>query len=126
MSINNSPEADYRFEILDGSLCKIDPSTGRVVARHFPIGTSVVQVLPYARNIIVMENYREFPSGQSNVYCLTENFELVWSAELPSAYDVYANSIEATPTGLQCASWDCCDCTLYPQTGRILKKVFTK
>ena len=119
-------QSEYRFEILEGILCKTEAATGRVVARHLPIGTSVVQVLANGPNIVVREDYYQFPRGQSNVYCLTNDFELVWSAELPSQNDVYANPVKATPEALFCSSWDCMSCTLSPETGRILKKVFTK
>ena len=124
--MDSSPKPEHKFEILDGSLCKIEAVTGGVVARHLPVGTSIVQVLANGCNIVVREDYYQFPRGQSNVYCMTEDFELVWSAELPYANDVYANPVTITPEGLHCASWDCMSCTLSPETGRILKKVFTK
>lgn len=117
----------YQFELLDGCLCKIDMVTGLTVARREPIGTSIVQALPVGCNIVVREDYHEFPRGQSNVYCLTENFDLVWSAELPWQSDVYANPVIPTQEGfLSCASWDGMSCTLHPETGRIIKKIFTK
>jgi hypothetical protein len=117
----------YRFELVDGRLCKVDPTTGQTIARHDPIGTSIVQALRIDSGIVVREDYYQFPRGQSNVYLLTENFVLVWSAELPWQRDVYANDVFPTMEGLlSCASWDGMSCTIHPETGHILKKVFTK
>lgn len=119
-------QVSHLFELQDGCLCKVETATGKAIARQRPIGTSIVQVLPIGSNIVVREDYYQFPRGQSNVYCVTEDFEPVWSAELPWQNDVYANPVIATPDGLSCASWDGMSCTLSPETGRILKKVFTK
>ena len=120
-------QSEYRFELQDGCLCKVDTSTGQGIARHKPIGTSIVQMLTIGSNIVVREDYYEFPRGRSNVYCLTESFDLVWSAELPWQTDVYANPVILAPEGfLSCASWDGMSCRLSIETGLILKKVFTK
>ena len=120
-------QTQHRFEVLDGALCKVDTATGQTTARHDPLGTSIVQTLLVGSNVVVREDYYEFPRGQSNVYCLTENFDLAWSAELPWQNDVYANPVIPTQEGfLSCASWDGMSCTIHPETGRIIKKVFTK
>jgi hypothetical protein len=120
-------QSEYRFELLDGRLCKVDAATGQIIALHEPIGTSIVQTIPVASSVVVREDYYEFPRGKSNVYCLTEDFDLAWSAELPWQNDVYANPVIPTQDGfLSCASWDGMSCKLHPETGRIIKKVFTK
>lgn len=116
----------HRFDLVDGHLCKVEIATGTVLARHFPLGTSIVQVLPNGPNLVVREDYYKFPQGESNLYCLNEYFDLVWRAELPYVKDIYANPVTVTPAGLHCATWDCMSCTLDPATGRITKKVFTK
>ena len=117
---------DFRFEIVDGHLCRIDEATGEVSGRVAPIGTSIVQVLPVGSNLVVREDYYNFPPGRSNVYCLNSDFDLVWSAELPHQKDAYANPILESGRWLYCASWDCMNCTLDPETGRIVKSIFTK
>ena len=120
-------QSEYRFELQDGGLCKVGTATGQTIARHEPIGTSIVQALPIGSRVVVREDYYEFPRGQSNVYCLTEDFDLAWTAELPWQNDIYANPVIPTQDGfLSCASWDGMSCTLHPETGRIIKKVFTK
>lgn len=120
-------QSEYRFELQDGCLCKVGAATGHTIARHAPIGSSIVQTVPIGSRVVVREDYYEFPRGQSNIYCLTEDFDLAWSAELPWKNDIYANPIITTPDGfLSCASWDGMSCTLHPETGCIIKKVFTK
>jgi outer membrane protein assembly factor BamB len=119
-------QSGYQFELLDGYLCKVETTTGKTIACQRPIGTSIVQALSVGSNIVLREDYYQFPRGQSNVYCLTKDFELVWSAELPGQDDVYANPIVPTSGGLFCAAWGGMDCTLDRETGRILQKVFTR
>lgn len=116
----------YKFEIVEGHLCKTDVASGDVVARFEPIGTSIVQVLPLGENLVVREDYYNFPPDKSNVYCLSPYFEFIWSAELPRQRDAYANQVVALEDWLYCASWDGMSCTLDPKNGRIVKMVFTK
>ena len=115
-----------KFEIRDGVLCKIDSLTGKTIATHQPIGTSIVQCLAIGSNVIVREDYFQFPRGVSNVYCLDLSFQKLWDAELPWETDVYANPIVEVGSNVVCASWDGDTCTLSPTTGKILKKVFSK
>jgi hypothetical protein len=116
----------YRFIVEDGAVAKVDVSTEAIVARLAPAGTRVVQLLPKGGNLIVREDYYHFPEGASNLYCLDHDLQLLWTAELPSATDVYANEVIDRGDALECASWDGFTCLLSPETGQILRKVFTK
>lgn len=115
-----------RFEIVDGEILKIEVTSGEVIARLKPRGTSIVQILPLNDLLVIREDYYEFPFEQSNVYCIDQSFQPVWDAELPSKRDAYANPVMASDGWLYCASWDCMSCTLDPKSGRIVKKLFTK
>jgi hypothetical protein len=114
------------FEIREGCLLKLHPESAEPIAIHEPFATKVVQCAPIGDRVVVREDYYCFPRGQSNVYCLDENFRLIWKAELPSSTDVYANPVLVTDAGLVCASWEGDTCTLDGETGRIRSRVFTK
>lgn len=117
---------DYRFELQDDVVCKLMESTGSVIARHTALCTRVVQLMPVARWLIVLEDYYRFPLGQSNMYCIDHDLHMVWVAELPSADDTYVNQIFERGDVLQCGSWNGYMCELDPASGRIQRKVFTK
>ena len=116
----------YRFEIVDGQIAKIDEVSEEVLGVLKPRGTSIVQVLPLGGQLVVREDYYEFPYKQSNVYCVSGSFQPIWNAELPSWRDAYANPVLLLDGWLHCASWNGMSCTIDPSSGRIVKKVFTK
>jgi hypothetical protein len=86
----------------------------------------VTQVLSKGNRLIIREDSYRFPQGHSNVYCLNQELELLWTAELPSPTDVYANAVIDRGISLECASWEGWDCVLDPETGKIIRKAFTK
>jgi len=101
-------------------------SSGATLRRRSVRATEVVQLLPIGENVVVREDYYNFPRGTSNVYCVDAELRTVWEAELPHPTDAYANPVVQIQGALQCASWDCFTCDLDPQTGKILKQSFTK
>jgi hypothetical protein len=117
---------EYRLLLSGGHLEKVELATCNVICTKAPLGTSIIQVLPIGLGIVALEDYYKFPRGTSNLYFLSNDLSLVWSAELPSSDDVYANRVFEVSEGLICASWNGVTCTICPNTGRILKKVFTK
>jgi hypothetical protein len=64
-------------------LCALD-ATESVIHRHCPIGTRIVQLLPFAERLIVLEDYYRFPHGTSNLYCLDTTLNPVWSQSYPA------------------------------------------
>jgi len=118
--------ADYRFELRGGAVCKVNASTGAVIARHAPEATQVVQLLPTGGGSIVQEDYYRFPEGRSNLYCLDHDLRRLWTAELPSAGDAYANPVLDRGEVLERASWGGFTCAIDPGTGQIVRKAFTK
>lgn len=90
-------------------------------------GTEVVQVLKLARDRwLVREDYYKFPHGRSNVYCVTDSLDVVWSVELPASDDVFCNDAELIDGKLFVWTWSCYRCEVDPQSGRLLAKQFTK
>jgi hypothetical protein len=118
--------ADYVFQVRDGSVCKVDATTGQTVASCPPTATRVVQIMVRGDLIVVREDYFQCPHGISNVYCLDRRLQRVWAAELPSEMDVYANPLVERGEYLECASWEGWTCALDPRTGRIIRRTFTK
>ena len=103
-----------------------DPHTGAITRRRAAVGTQIVQLLPVGENVVVREDYYEFPRGASNVYCVNAQLETIWEAELPHPTDAYANPVVEDASALRCASWDGFTCDIDPQSGRLLKQSFTK
>jgi hypothetical protein len=118
--------ADSRLEVRDGAVCKIDALTGAVIARHAPEATQVVQVLSKGNCLIIREDYYHFPEGRSNLICLDHDLRRLWTAELPSARDVYANPVIDRGDVLECGTWEGFTCVIDPKTGQIVRKAFTK
>lgn len=98
------------FEITKhGGLRAVDPRTGGILAERPAAGTSIVQLLSLGAGVVVREDYCHHPRGVSNVYCVDADLREVWSAELPSASDAYANPITLAQNALhpQHSSDDC-------------------
>jgi hypothetical protein len=113
------------YELRDQTLCAIN-SNGAITHRHNAIGTRIVQLLPVADNVMVLEDYYGFPQHLSNLYCLNSTFRSVWSAELPGATDGYVGPMEERNGNIRCNSWNGWPCTIDTSTGRILQRMFTK
>ena len=91
-----------------------------------PIGTKVVQVLRVGpQRWLVREDFFRFPPGVSNLYCVDESLETVWSAVLPSPDDSYCNA-EVVDGKLFASTWNCYRCELETKSGRIIAKQFTE
>lgn len=91
-----------------------------------PIGTVVVEVIELNGRLIVREDYYQFPPEASNLYCLDFDLNLVWFAERTSPTDAYANPIFLEDGEIVCASWEGETATIDPNTGRVIKGIFTK
>ena len=92
-----------------------------------PVGTKVVQVLELtAHRWLVREEYYGFPSGSSNVYCVNDSLESIWSVELPSLDDAFCNDAALIDGKLFVSTWNCYRCEVDQESGRILRKEFTK
>jgi hypothetical protein len=113
------------YELREQVLCAVN-SNGAIIHRHNAIGTQIVQLLPFADKVVVLENYDDFPRHLSNLYCLDSTLRSVWSAELPSATDGYIGPLDEFDGKITCSSWECWRCMIDPVTGRILDRVFTK
>lgn len=76
------------YAILDGKLCRLN-RRGTVVRRHAPIGGRIEDFLVVQDRIVVREAPEDFLAGVSNLYCLDENFKLVWLAQQPKGNEAY-------------------------------------
>jgi outer membrane protein assembly factor BamB len=92
-----------------------------------PVGTKVVQVLNLTVDRwLIREDYFRFPPGVSNLYCVDESLETVWSAALPSSDDSYCNDAQVVDGKLLAWTWNCYCCELEASSGQIVAKQFTK
>lgn len=96
-----NPEDPCSLVILDGALCRVNRK-GRVVLKHEPIGTAIVQFRQFASgNIVTLEHPYGFLEGFSNLACLDERLRLRWFFALPSPPELYAEMGESTDDYLE-------------------------
>jgi hypothetical protein len=88
-----------------------------------PLHTRVEKVIQTMHGMIVLESPRQFPQGDSNLYCLSSNGALVWKAEKPEQYTLYSR-VRLNEDGKTLATYTlsghACDVEL--KTGKILSK----
>jgi hypothetical protein len=93
---------------------------GEVEPRH----TKIEKVISVAGGQAILENHNGYPMGESNLYFLSKNGELAWSAERP-APDVYytrvrlnddGRTLSAYTTGMQA-------CEIDIKSGKLLSKI---
>jgi len=116
----------FRYRLQAGVLLQLDRHSEAIIRVHKPLGTKIVQAEPHTSGIIVREEYYGFPPGQSNLYFIDYDFQVVWRAELPMPDDVFANPAFDHGDYLQCASWNGITCRICPTTGKILSSLLTK
>jgi hypothetical protein len=54
-----------------------------------PLHTKIEKTIPTIIGMIILENYFDFPSDISNLYCIKENGDMVWQAETPEPRALY-------------------------------------
>lgn len=115
---------DHRYVLANGTLIKIPKHAGTSAVALQPRQTQIVQVLLLEHGLIVREDYVKFAG--SNLYLVDHDLGEVWTAELPSSTDIYANTVTQTADGLSCSTWEGWTCLVSPQTGTILSCTFVK
>ena len=104
----------------------IDARTGITTSTRHAAATKIVQLFPLGENVVIREDYYQFPRNSSNVYCVDGALNTVWMAELPHPTDVFANSVIQAEGVLRCITWDGYTCDIDVNTGKLLKRSFTK
>lgn len=88
-ALNEFPESGLAKAGLN-MLNSIRPETIMIKARHTKVNQ--YKVLPNG-DTVVYEDFKAYPSGISNIYCMDENKEIKWYAELPFEDDVFTGLI---------------------------------
>jgi hypothetical protein len=114
----------YRYVLADGLLKKIAKLDEAVVCVLRPRQTQFVQFEPIEEGIVVREDYYRFKG--SNLYLVDYDLRDLWTAELPSSSDVFANPVSRVSGGLSCGSWESWQCLLSIKSGKLISKEFTK
>jgi hypothetical protein len=86
-----------------------------------PLHTKIDKSLQSSYGTIVLEDHSGFPSGESNLYCVSQEGKIIWTAEKPDPYTLYSR-IRFNDDGLTIATYTINShaCDLDPKTGKIL------
>ena len=88
-----------------------------------PIHTRVEKSIQTIYGTVVLESTDGFPQNESNLYCLSPEGEIVWTAEKPESYTLYIRAkisdIGATLSTYTLSS-DACELDM--GTGKIIGK----
>jgi len=88
-----------------------------------PLHTKIDKSIQSTYGTIVLENHSGFPHGESNLYCVAQNGEIVWKAEKPDPYTLYSR-VRFNDDGMSLSTYTINGhaCDLDPKTGKILSK----
>lgn len=89
-----------------------------------PLHTKVEKFIQTTYGIVVLENVNQFPTGDSNLYCLSPTGTIVWKAEKPEPYTLYTR-VRLNEDGLTISTYTLSGhaCDLELKTGKILSKM---
>jgi hypothetical protein len=102
----------------------------RKLKEHFAFSTdfSQFEVLKDGR-ILIMEKYYKYENGNnSNLYCVNQDLEIEWFAEIGKSeegLDVYVG-ISTNGNKVYANTWNCFRNEIDIETGKIKSSVFTK
>jgi hypothetical protein len=86
-----------------------------------PLHTKIDKSLQSSYGTIVLEDHSGFPRGESNLYCVSADGEIVWRAEKPDPHTLYSR-VRFNDDGLTISTYTINGhaCELDPGTGKIL------
>lgn len=88
-----------------------------------PLHTRIDKFIQTTHGTVVLENPKEFPRGESNLYCVSPTGKIVWKAEKPEQYTLYSR-VKLNDDGATLSTYTLSShaCELELETGRILSK----
>jgi len=88
-----------------------------------PLHTTIEKTIQATRGFIVLEGSMGFPRGESNLYCISADGKIVWTAEKPDPYTLYTR-VKLNEDGLTLSTYTLSGhaCELDLGTGEILSK----
>jgi hypothetical protein len=89
-----------------------------------PLHTKIDKFIQTTHGTVVLENPREFPRGESNLYCVSSAGKIVWKAEKPEENTLYSR-VKLNEDGATLSTYTLSShaCELELGTGRILSKI---
>jgi hypothetical protein len=88
-----------------------------------PLHTKVDKLIQTRYGIVVLEVPSEFPRGESNLYCISTDEKIIWTAEKPDPYTLYSRvKLNEDGTTLSTYTLSGHACELDLRTGKILSK----
>jgi len=89
-----------------------------------PLHTAIDKIIQTKVGMVVLENLTGFPVSESNLYCLSENGELLWKAEKPVPTSLY-NRVSLNPEGLTLSAYANTShaCEIDLATGKLISQV---
>ena len=88
-----------------------------------PLHTKVDKFIQTRRGTVVLEGSNGFPRGESNLYCISTDEKIIWTAEKPDPYTLYSRvKLNEDGTTLSTYTLSGHACELDLGTGKILSK----
>jgi hypothetical protein len=89
-----------------------------------PLHTKVEKLIQTPFGTVVLESPKEFPRGDSNLYCISPAGQIAWKAEKPETYTLYSR-MKLNEDGATLSTYTLSShaCEVELKTGRILSKV---
>ena len=88
-----------------------------------PLHTKVDKFIQTRYGTVVLEVPSEFPRGESNLYCISTDEKIIWTAEKPDPYTLYSRvKLNEDGTTLSTYTLSGHACELDLRTGKILSK----
>jgi hypothetical protein len=88
-----------------------------------PLRTKIEKTIQTSHGTIVLESPTGFPRAESNLYCVSTDNQIVWTAEKPEPSTLYSR-VKLNEDGATISTYTLTShaCELDPKTGRILSK----
>ena len=88
-----------------------------------PLHTKVDKFIQTRRGTVVLESSNAFPRGESNLYCIAADEQIIWRAEKPDPYTLYSR-VKLNEDGVTLSTYTLSGhaCELDLETGKILSK----
>ena len=114
------------FCSINNTIYKIDINNGNIIKKKSFGNTPIKEIIISKNCIFILLYYFEFNKQKylSNILCIDNNLNIKWYAELEED-DIYTNLIEHKENIIG-ITWNGWTCILNKNTGRIMRKKFTK
>ena len=92
-----------------------------------PKHTTIEKTTQTMMGTVVLENPKDFPWGETNLYCVGQNGEMVWQAEKPEPSGLYSRVMLDTETeklSAYAVTGQACEIEL--MTGKLISQVKIK